>query len=100
MGQLQVCTGNNMLLTHTSLFFLQHFGEPTKAEKTAFTRVLQGHIALDTLVFPEGTTGFIMSVQSIFSSSSMTYCKILESDAMARRPLWSEGLGKLDIHDH
>ena len=36
---------------------LQHFGTPTDQEKRAFTRVLQGHIGLDTAVFPNGTTG-------------------------------------------
>lgn len=35
----------------------QHFGTPTEEEKRAYTRVLQGHIAIDTLVFPNGTTG-------------------------------------------
>lgn len=41
-----------------SLFtFLQHFGEPTAEERRVFTRVLQGHIAIDTAVFPTGTTG-------------------------------------------
>jgi Xaa-Pro aminopeptidase len=39
---------------------LQHFGTPTAEEKRAFTRVLQGHIAIDTAVFPAGTTGYIM----------------------------------------
>ncbi|KAJ7249434.1 putative Xaa-Pro aminopeptidase P [Mycena rebaudengoi] len=34
-----------------------HFGTPTTEEKRAFTRVLQGHIAIDTVVFPNGTTG-------------------------------------------
>ena len=34
-----------------------HFGTPTDEEKRAFTRVLQGHIAIDTAVFPAGTTG-------------------------------------------
>ena len=38
---------------------LQHFGSPTAEEKRAFTRVLQGHIAIDTAVFPNGTTGMI-----------------------------------------
>jgi Xaa-Pro aminopeptidase len=37
--------------------FPQHFGTPTKEEKHAFTRVLQGHIAIDEAVFPTGTTG-------------------------------------------
>ena len=40
----------------------QHFGTPTEQEKRAFTRVLQGHIALDTAVFPNGTTGESPSV--------------------------------------
>jgi Xaa-Pro aminopeptidase len=42
------------------LFFIQyfqHFGTPTDEEKRAFTRVLQGHIAIDVAVVPNGTTG-------------------------------------------
>ena len=35
-----------------------HFGTPTKAEKTAYTLVLKGNIALDMAVFPKGTSGF------------------------------------------
>ncbi|BEJ14579.1 hypothetical protein CspHIS471_0403460 [Cutaneotrichosporon sp. HIS471] len=50
-----------------------HFGTPSAAEKRAFTRVLQGLIGLDTAVFPAGTTGFVL-------------------DALARRPLWLDGL--------
>ncbi|TIB97846.1 Creatinase/aminopeptidase [Wallemia mellicola] len=50
-----------------------HFGKPTKEQKVAFTRVLQGHIAIDSLVFPEGTTGGHI-------------------DVLARRPLWLENL--------
>lgn len=34
-----------------------HFGTPTAGEIRAFTRVLQGHIAIETAVFPSGTTG-------------------------------------------
>ncbi|KAH8920140.1 Creatinase/aminopeptidase [Atractiella rhizophila] len=34
-----------------------HFGRPTREQKWAFTRVLQGHIAIDSAIFPEGTTG-------------------------------------------
>lgn len=49
-----------------------HFGEPTEDEKEAFTRVLQGHIGVDTAVFPEGTPGFVL-------------------DAYARRSLWQAG---------
>ncbi|CAH9145144.1 unnamed protein product [Cuscuta epithymum] len=50
-----------------------HFGEPSSREKECFTRVLQGHIALDQAVFPENTPGFVL-------------------DAFARSPLWKVGL--------
>ncbi|WRT63566.1 uncharacterized protein IL334_000471 [Kwoniella shivajii] len=50
-----------------------HFGSPTDEEIRGFTRVLQGHIALDTVIFPQGTTGYIL-------------------DVLARRALWSDGL--------
>ncbi|KAM3574987.1 hypothetical protein VYU27_003113 [Nannochloropsis oceanica] len=50
-----------------------HFGNPREEEKEAFTRVLQGHIGIDTAVFPEGTPGFVL-------------------DAYARRALWAAGL--------
>ncbi|KAG8895054.1 hypothetical protein FRB99_000792, partial [Tulasnella sp. 403] len=58
---------------NANMAVIQHFGEPTPEEKRAFTRVLQGHIAIDTAVFPNGTTGYII-------------------DAFARRALWQEGL--------
>src|SRR3569623_476304 len=48
-------------------------GEPTAEMRDRFTRVLQGHIALATAVFPEGTNGG-------------------QLDAFARRPLWEAGL--------
>ncbi|CAO1624976.1 unnamed protein product [Parajaminaea phylloscopi] len=49
-----------------------HFGKPTADQKRYFTRVLQGHIAIDSAVFPAGkTTGATL-------------------DAFARRPLWTE----------
>lgn len=35
-----------------------HFGTPSDAEKKAYTLVLKGNIALDTAVFPKGTTGY------------------------------------------
>lgn len=38
----------------------QHFGTPTTEEKRAFTRVLQGHIAIDTAIFPNGTSGLLL----------------------------------------
>ncbi|KAG0011942.1 hypothetical protein BGZ81_001856 [Podila clonocystis] len=50
-----------------------HFGTPTRHEKQCFTRVLQGHIAIDSAVFPDGTTGYLL-------------------DILSRRALWSDGL--------
>lgn len=46
---------------------------PPATLRAAFTRVLQGNIAIDTAVFPEGTPG----------------CAI---DAFARRALWAAGM--------
>ncbi|KAK9805604.1 hypothetical protein WJX72_007339 [[Myrmecia] bisecta] len=50
-----------------------HLGTPTQHQKMCFTRVLQGHIALDQAVFPEGTPGLAL-------------------DTLARVPLWTLGL--------
>ncbi|KAF9212237.1 hypothetical protein BGZ59_007050 [Podila verticillata] len=50
-----------------------HFGNPSSHEKQCFTRVLQGHIAIDSSVFPDGTTGYLL-------------------DILSRRALWSDGL--------
>lgn len=50
-----------------------HFGEPSARQKGCFSRVLQGHIALDQAVFPENTPGFVL-------------------DAFARSFLWKIGL--------
>ena len=48
-------------------------GTPTAEMRDRFTRVLKGHIALATAVFPTGTTGG-------------------QLDALARLPLWQAGL--------
>ncbi len=48
-------------------------GEPTPEMRDRFTRVLKGHIALATAIFPHGTNGG-------------------QLDAFARRPLWEAGL--------
>ncbi|CAA0815562.1 Metallopeptidase M24 family protein [Striga hermonthica] len=50
-----------------------HFGQPSSWQKECFTRVLQGHIALDQAVFPENYPGFVL-------------------DAFARSSLWKIGL--------
>lgn len=49
-----------------------HFGDPTDEEKECYTRVLMGHIALDKVVYPEGTTGY-------------------QLDILARHALWQVG---------
>lgn len=49
------------------------FGAPTAHEMRCYTRVLQGHIALDRAVFVEGTTGY-------------------QLDLLARLALWRDGL--------
>jgi len=48
-------------------------GAPTDEMRDRFTRVLKGHIALATAVFPKGTRG-------------------TQLDSFARRPLWEAGL--------
>jgi Xaa-Pro aminopeptidase len=48
-------------------------GEPTDEMRDRFTRVLKGHIALATALFPKGTRGS-------------------QLDSFARRPLWQAGL--------
>jgi len=50
-----------------------HLGAPSDVQRACFTRVLQGHISVDTAVFPEGTPGFVL-------------------DVLARKSLWSCGL--------
>jgi len=39
-----------------------HYGNPTPEQMEAYTKVLKGHIALDSLIFPEGTTSAQLSV--------------------------------------
>jgi len=48
-------------------------GDPTDEMRDRFTRVLQGHIAIATALFPKGTRG-------------------TQLDSFARRPLWQVGL--------
>lgn len=58
-----------------------HFGTPTAMEKKAFTLVLKGVIALDTAIFPKGTSGVAI-------------------DAFARQFLWRQGLDYLHGTGH
>ena len=39
-----------------------HFGKPSAHEKACYTMVFKGHIALDTAVFPNGTTGHALDI--------------------------------------
>jgi len=72
--QVYLCdSGGQYLDGTTDVTRTWHFGTPTAEEKRAFTRVLQGHIAIDVAVFPNGTSGYII-------------------DSFARRPLWEDGL--------
>jgi Xaa-Pro aminopeptidase len=48
-------------------------GEPTQEMRDRFTRVLKGHVAVATALFPKGTRG-------------------TQLDSFARRPLWEAGL--------
>ena len=48
-------------------------GEPADLERSDYTLVLKGHIALSRAVFPEGTRGY-------------------QLDLLARQPLWNAGL--------
>ena len=50
-----------------------HWGTPSPAEREAYTLVLKGNIAVETAVFPRGTSGLAL-------------------DALARQFLWARGL--------
>ena len=65
----------------------QHFGTPKPEEKRAFTRVLQGHIAIDTAVFPNGTTGFMLCVlpPSLHTSLTTSHQRLVGSWATMER---------------
>ncbi|KAF5383143.1 hypothetical protein D9615_005019 [Tricholomella constricta] len=72
--QIYLCdSGAQFLDGTTDVTRTWHFGTPTDEEKRAFTRVLQGHIAIDTAIFPHNTTGYVI-------------------DSWARRALWQDGL--------
>ena len=49
------------------------FGRPTPDHCHAYTRVLQGHIAIDSAIFPEGTSG-------------------RQLDVLARSKMWKDGM--------
>ena len=70
---LLVDSGGQYLDGTTDATRTMHFGEPTQREKDIYTRVLKGHIALASAVFPTGTPGFVL-------------------EAFARRFLWQDHL--------
>ena len=73
-SQMYLCdSGGQYLDGTTDVTRTMHFGSPTNEEKECFTRVLKGHIEIDRLVFPTGTTGYRI-------------------DCMARMHLWKAGL--------
>jgi len=58
-----------------------HFGYPTIEQAEAFTRVLQGHIAIENAIFPAGTSG-------------------AQLDVLARKALWRDGQNYLHGTGH
>jgi len=74
LGQLYlVDSGGQYLDGTTDVTRVLPIGAPTDEMRDRFTRVLQGHIALATALFPPGTNGG-------------------QLDSFARRPLWQAGL--------
>ena len=66
-------SGGQFLCGTTDVTRTHHLGTPSAYEKMCYTRVLKGHIALDTATFPVGTPGMAL-------------------DTFARQHLWSAGL--------
>ncbi|KAH7352339.1 hypothetical protein KP509_19G040400 [Ceratopteris richardii] len=66
-------SGGQYLDGTTDITRTVHFGKPSAHEKACYTKVLQGHIALDSAIFPKGTNGHAL-------------------DILARVPLWRCGL--------
>ena len=65
----------------TDITRTNHFGKPTDDERRCYTRVLQGHVGMARAIFPEGTPGVMF-------------------DALARAPLWRDGLNYLHGTGH
>ncbi|PIR39655.1 MAG: X-Pro aminopeptidase [Alphaproteobacteria bacterium CG11_big_fil_rev_8_21_14_0_20_39_49] len=72
-GLLLLDSGGQYLGGTTDVTRTIAIGKPTKEQITHFTLVLKGHIALSSIVFPEGTTG-------------------TQLDVLARQYLWQNGL--------
>lgn len=80
-GLLLVDSGAQYLDGTTDITRTVCLGTPTEQERTDFTLVMKGHIALATAIFPEGTRGD-------------------QLDALAREPLWKHGLTYLHGTGH
>lgn len=72
-GVYLVDSGGQYLCGTTDITRTIAIGTPSKELCERFTLVLKGHIALDRMTFPEGTTGS-------------------QLDVLARQPLWRQGL--------
>lgn len=80
-GLLLVDSGAQYLDGTTDITRTVALGEPTQQERSDFTLVMKGHIALAQAVFPEGTAG-------------------IQLDALARQFLWQHGLSYLHGTGH
>lgn len=80
-GMFLLDSGAQYLDGTTDITRTVHVAEPSAFEKLAYTRVLQGHIALASAVFPQGTVG-------------------PKLDVLARMFLWREGLEYLHGTGH
>ena len=78
---LLIDSGANYLDGTTDITRTITLGNTTDQQRTDFTLVMQGHIALATAIFPEGTRG-------------------AQLDALARMPLWKHGLSYLHGTGH
>lgn len=78
---LLIDSGANCLDGTTDITRTITLGHPTDQQRTDFTLVMKGHIALATAVFPEGTRG-------------------AQLDALARIFLWKHGLSYLHGTGH
>lgn len=80
-GLLLIDSGAQYLDGTTDITRTIALGTPTAQEKSDFTLVMKGHIALGTAIFPEGTRG-------------------AQLDALARQFLWQHGLSYLHGTGH
>ncbi|MDE7025371.1 MAG: aminopeptidase P family protein [Paramuribaculum sp.] len=78
---LLIDSGANYLDGTTDITRTIALGTPTDEQRRCFTLVMQGHIAIGTSIFPEGTRG-------------------AQLDALARMPLWKQGLSYLHGTGH